>query len=396
MSSDKYSPVVKDLIHKIYSTSSWADDFKNAISNAHKSAPDALNEYGIVDLDSFFNFIERHLKWIPSMEDPRNGMSQRMTIFYFIFDQKSVLQYQTPSEPSTAAGPLSWLSDWLVRYANEIGRFMDEPQSLTEESLESYYKNPDYHMTDYLEPRGGWKTFNQFFARSLKPGVRPIAEPSNPVVVVSPADSTFDGWADINDGKITFPDGSSTIELKGITWDISELLRGSQYADAFKNGTFMHMFLSSKNYHREHAPVAGEVVEAFKIQGQVYQEIALDKKKRPYLVRPLPLPGAGDVLDSTVPVGRDRAGYQWCQMRGLVVLKTEGFGLVAVLPIGMAQVSSVMLTAQKGVTLAKGEELSYFQFGGSDIVVVFEKRVTFSAERNIPYRVGEKIGTFRQ
>jgi hypothetical protein len=68
-------------------------------------------------------------------------------------------------------------------------------------------------------------------------------------------------------------------------------------------------------------------------------------------------------------------------------------GLVAVLPIGMCQVSSVILTAEVGVTVRKGEEISYFQFGGSDIILLFEasSNVCFSAQRTVHYKMGTKI-----
>lgn len=69
----------------------------------------------------------------------------------------------------------------------------------------------------------------------------------------------------------------------------------------------------------------------------------------------------------------DNAGYQFTQARGLVVLDTP-IGLVAVFPIGMAQVSSVIVPAEVGGTLRKGEEISYFQFGGSDIDCAFRSR----------------------
>jgi len=61
----------------------------------------------------------------------------------------------------------------------------------------------------------------------------------------------------------------------------------------------------------------------------------------------------------------DGTGYQFTQARGLIVIDSP-VGLVAVLPIGMGQVSSVNLTAQVGAHLAKGEEFGYFAFGGSD------------------------------
>ena len=89
----------------------------------------------------------------------------------------------------------------------------------------------------------------------------------------------------------------------------------------------------------------------------------------------------------------DSPGYQFLQARGLIVLETT-IGLVAVLPIGMAQVSSVVITAEVGKTLRKGEELSYFQFGGSDIVLVFEQQsnVSLTAQVGVHYKVGTRIG----
>jgi len=61
------------------------------------------------------------------------------------------------------------------------------------------------------------------------------------------------------------------------------------------------------------------------------------------------------------------------QTRGLVVLDSPA-DLAACLPVGMAQVSSVVITAEAGSQIRKGEEMGYFQFGGSDFVMVFEQR----------------------
>ena len=74
-------------------------------------------------------------------------------------------------------------------------------------------------------------------------------------------------------------------------------------------------------------------------------------------------------------------------------LNTLWFGLVAVLPIGMAQVSSVNLTAEVGAALVKGEEFGFFSFGGSDIVTLFEAgKVTFDAMVGTHYNQGRAIG----
>jgi phosphatidylserine decarboxylase len=197
-------------------------------------------------------------------------------------------------------------------------------------------------------------------------------------VIVSPADSTFAGQWEIR------PD--SHVTVKNLHWEVGELLAGSPYSHRFVNGLFMHAFLSPADYHRQHAPVGGTVVEARVIPGQVYLEVIAE-----------PVPGDTSGRHRLRPVRNfdapDNAGYQFAQARGLIVLDTP-IGLVAVLPIGMCQVSSVILTAEVGVTLRKGEEISYFQFGGSDIVVLFEARsnVSFTAQPNVHYKMGTKIG----
>ena len=80
------------------------------------------------------------------------------------------------------------------------------------------------------------------------------------------------------------------------------------------------------------------------------------------------------------------------QAHGLIVLNTA-IGLVAVLPMGKPQVSSIILTAKVGTTLRKGEEISYFQFGGSDTVCVFEARsnVSITAMVGTHYKMGTRI-----
>ena len=68
--------------------------------------------------------------------------------------------------------------------------------------------------------------------------------------------------------------------------------------------------------------------------------------------------------------------------------------MVAVLPVGVAVVSSIILTAEEGVTLRKGEEIGYFQFGGSDVVVMFEskRKVKLDAKVGVRYKIAVQIG----
>ncbi|KAJ2981383.1 hypothetical protein NUW58_g6703 [Xylaria curta] len=342
-----------------------------------------MAEQGINTLNDFYNYIDNFVKWVPFEGPGGREIYKKLCAFYFVFGQPTVYTLQTPIKPETAAGPLSWLSDWLVRYARDMGSFLDTPESFTEASRASFFGADIYRMGDYEEPAGGWKTFNQFFARHTKPGYRPIASPEKPDIIVSPADSTYEAeWLVGSD---------SIVNIKGLNWSIIELLNDTKYSHEFRDGIFMHSFLNTNDYHRLHAPIGGTVLEAKVIPGQVYLEVVVSQNGTLQPVRTIDQDHKKQPRDLDAP---NTAGYQFCQARGLVVLDTA-IGLVAVLPIGMAQVSSVVLTAEVNETLAKGEELAYFQFGGSDIVLVFESRskVDITAVSKQHYFVGAEIGT---
>ena len=239
-------------------------------------------------------------------------------------------------------------------------------------------------MHEYVEPRGGWRDFNDWFARSVKPGYRPIAAISDPHVITSPADCTFGGrWEIRSDSGVT---------IKGIHWQVSELLKDCPYQNDFKGGMFMHSFLGPNDYHRQHCPLGGKVLWAKNIRGDCYLEVNAvpvpDTNGAKTLVPHRSMYGAAKQFDAP-----DTPGYQFAHNRGLVVLDTA-VGLVAILPMGMAQVSSVVLTAEEGVTLTKGDEISYFQFGGSDIVTVFQRQnnVTMIAKEGVHYKMGQAVG----
>lgn len=378
-----FHPVVQELVDLI-ALNNWEADFQAAIAKAHSYHIPELSD--LTNLAEYLQYINQLLYWVPSEDVPGKEVYNRICKFYFILDQEPVVKLQNAILPSHAPdkepAPTTELSAWMVRYAQAMGEFLDTPESLTAESLNSFYDSPNYNMDDYLVPHGGWKTFNQFFARNFKPGYRPVAAVSDPTVIVSPADSTFAGQWEIRP--------NSQVTVKNLHWTIQELLEGSPYKDRFTNGLFMHAFLNTTDYHRQHAPVDGKVLEARVIPGRVYLDVVAD-----------PVAGATNgahtlkmVRHTTTSIfdAQDNLGYQFAQARGLIVLDSP-IGLVAILPMGMAQVSSVILTAEVGVTLRKGEEISYFQFGGSDIIVLFESasNVSFTAQPNVHYKVGTRL-----
>lgn len=307
---------------------------------------------GLSTPEDFFVYVDELARWIPVERE----MGPRGLRFYYVIDQA----------PDDALNQDAEFNAWLGDFARTMGSFLDTPASAA--NLESFVANPDYHAGDYDRGPSGWLTFNQFFAREVRPGKRPIASPGDDHVIVSPADAVFLGqWPIAAD---------STITAKGVKWSITQLLSGSPYAKAFEGGTYTHSFLNINDYHRYHLPVGGVVKEVRNIHGRFSLDVVRNN--------------AGE-LD--VHAGDT---FQFNQERGLVMIDSPVVGLVAVLPIGMAVISSVTLTPQVGDALRKGDEFGYFLFGGSDIVMLFQNpKAVLDAKVGTKYLQGEHIGFLR-
>ena len=365
-----YQTVVQELKDKI-DEEGWGPIFEKAIQSSRGFRLPELQD--ITSLESYLDDINEWLSWVPREDASGNVIYHRIAIFYFILNQPSLKHLHPSATPESLKEPLTWLSDWLLRYAKTLGRFLDSPQSIDNHAVQSFKDSPSFHLDDYVEPPGSWKTFNEFFARNLKPGRRPIDGIDDPTVIVFPADARFEGqWA---------IGGESRLTAKHVEWRVSEMLGGSAYKDRFAGGVFMHATLGANDYHHIHAPVSGTVLEAVVMPGQAAFDVVAKASE------------SGEVAGFDFRGSIDTPGYQMAQARGLILLDTE-IGLVAILPIGMAQVDSVVITTQIGQFLIKGDEMSYFQFGGSDVVLMFEKKsnVVINAERGIRYNMGLEIG----
>ena len=336
----KNQPIVAGLIDLLQARPDLAAALRESIGQA--SLPDITN------LAQFYRFLDEMVTLIPT---DRN-LNQFVLKFYYLMD----LSPQGMLQADAA------FQSWTCQFAREWGAFLDTTASA--QGIGSFLSDPRYHLADYFVAPSGWLTFNQFFARQVRPGKRPVDGLCDDTVVVSPADSVYQGQWPIS--------SDSRIKAKGLTWSVMDLLAGSPDQERFRGGMFTHSFLNVNDYHWFHLPVGGVIKEVRKIPGHV----TMDVIKRP--------DGSLDIVDGT--------GYQFTQDRGLVVIDSP-VGLVAVLPIGMAQVSSVNLTIEPGATVVKGEEFGFFSFGGSDIVTLFEAgRVQLEANLGTHYNQGRRIG----
>lgn len=354
----EHRDVVKELKDLLAKHKEWESLLVASIKEAQQKAYDDLDpeiyehlETWPIDIDGYYDYLETTVRWIPTEQDYAREVFYILCKFYWLLDQPTGLELQTMEDPGRKE-PGNAFTDWMVDFADEWGNFLNTTTSLSKDSLNSFYNDNDYNLWQYVGyeenpadrfPSKTWKTFNQFFSREVKPGLRPIAGIEEDNIIVSPADCTFK--------EKFYIDDHSEITVKYThRYNIRELLEGSPYQCYFRDGIFMHSFLGPSDYHRFHAPVRGTVVECRKIEAEVYLDVNI----------------TGGTFDAP-----DGAGYQFKQTRGLIIFDSP-IGLVAVLPIGMAQVSSVNMTAVEGAYLNKGDEFGYFQFGGSDIILLFE------------------------
>lgn len=369
-------PIVQELTALI-ETHGWQKEFALAIRNAQ--AQDIPEIHDVQTTADYLRYVNDLATWAPRARGDSRQINNKLLKFYFFLDQEPLKGLQSPIQPGrNGSAQLSPLSHWIVEFAKAWGAYLDTPES--SQNVDSFRTDPHFNWDEYMPPPSGYKTFNQFFARHVKPGMRPSAGLHDDAILLAPADSTFVGWWQVSQKSKLYVEENKLL-IKGMQWSIHQLLEGSAYADRFKGGIFTHAFLDTFDYHRWHAPVRGKVIEARVLQGQAYLDVNV--------TRALINGREVNVLATT-----DGTGYQFVQTRGLVIIDSP-VGLVACLPMGMAQVSSVVITAEEGVTLRKGEELGYFQFGGSDFVMVFERatNVQLTSQAGVHYQQGTCIGS---
>jgi len=126
---------------------------------------------------------------------------------------------------------------------------------------------------DRAVPRD-YVTFNEFFTRALAPGQRPVDE--TPGAIVSPADGTVSAVGSIDKHQI--------LQAKGAYYSLQDLLATDlDDADRFVDGNFITIYLAPFNYHRVHSPLAGELVAARYVPGDLFSVNAATVSRIPRL-----------------------------------------------------------------------------------------------------------------
>jgi len=147
---------------------------------------------------------------------------------------------------------LSRLTGWLAEVRN--------PVWLKNFVITWFVKQFEVNMAEAEQPDPtAYANFNDFFTRPLQEGARPIAQAD----IVCPADGAISQLGAIEEGRI--------FQAKGQHFTTRELLGGDEARAAlFHDGQFATIYLSPRDYHRVHMPLAGKLSATRYIPGQLF------------------------------------------------------------------------------------------------------------------------------
>ena len=227
-----------------------------------------------------------------------------------------------------AAVKKAWFSRWY-------GWRMSQPASKAR--IRPFIRKYKLDEEEFDSDPEGFRSFNEFFSRKLKPDARPIEQEN--AVAVFPADGRHLGVQDLS--------ANLGFYVKGQKFDLPNLFQSEELAGRFRKGSLIISRLCPVDYHRFHAPVSGKISEARLINGSLFS------------VNPIAL--------------RKRLSVFWENKRYLCMIDSDYHGKVAQFIVGATCVGSATFTFSQNQRVKKGDELGYFSFGGSSVLTLFEK-----------------------
>lgn len=188
-----------------------------------------------------------------------------------------------------------------------------------------------------LPIENSYKTFNEFFIRKFKSGIRSFVPENDKLGAF--AEARYFGHESVHENL--------KVPVKGSMLNALELLGDSKLAETFDGGPFLIARLCPVDYHRYHYPDDGTTENSFQIDGEFHS------------VNPLALQLKQDIFLKNE--------------RRVSILNTESFGKLAYVEVGATCVGKIVQSHDESKSFKKGDEKGYFLFGGSTVIVYGEK-----------------------
>ncbi|QRV77102.1 phosphatidylserine decarboxylase family protein [Ceratobasidium sp. AG-Ba] len=324
----------------------------------------------IRDYKTLLRVFDHVIQCAPDFEDPNGQVTLPLT---------AILDWPmgTPSGLSTFQNPK--LNEMFKKMFSVWAEYLSSPNSrevLTDApngwfGPDAKKAIPDFAETFVCDPSApyyGFNSWDDFFTRKFREGVRPIEAPDDDRIVNNACESTVYRIAYNVQKEIQ-------INLKGQPYSLSKMLNDDELVPQFAGGTVYQAFLSATNYHRWASPVNGTVLKIVPIPGTYFAES--------------PEEGFTHSHDAD-PSGENQSQAYLTSVaaRSVIYIQADNpaIGLMAFVAIGMGEVSTCEVVVQPGQNIKKGDETGMFHFGGSTHCLVFRPgvQIKFKEEYSKP------------
>ncbi|MEK5754553.1 MULTISPECIES: archaetidylserine decarboxylase [Acinetobacter] len=215
-----------------------------------------------------------------------------------------------------------------------------------------------------------FKSFNDFFTRGLRTGVRAVDADST--AIVSPADGAISQLGKIENGDV--------FQAKGQKFTVENLIADPQLAEPFKNGEFATVYLSPRDYHRVHMPFAGTLTETLYVPGELFSVNQTTAEN---------IPGLFARNERMVCLFDTELGRMAVVLVGaMIVAGIETVATGKVKPSGRIELN------QHNLFLEKGAELGRFYLGSTAVILFEENKMQWDEKfkANSTVLMGEALG----
>jgi phosphatidylserine decarboxylase len=231
---------------------------------------------------------------------------------------------------------------------------------LTTQLIKLFIKQYKIDMSEALhEDPSHYKTFNEFFTRPLKPGIRPVVD--DPQLIAHPVDGAISQLGEIVDGQL--------IQAKGHDYSLQTLL-GGQEDDVvpYQGGKFACIYLAPKDYHRIHMPIDGILTKMVYVPGDLFSVNPLTAQNVPNLF------ARNERVIATFNT----------EIGATIVASIETVWADTITPPAGKDIMTwhYPKTGSKAVTLKKGEEMGRFKLGSTVIVTWGKNKAEFLDDQN--------------
>jgi phosphatidylserine decarboxylase len=215
---------------------------------------------------------------------------------------------------------------------------------------------------------GSFASFDAFFTRPLREGKRPIG--ADPDAIVSPADGRLEDAGPVHAG--------GKLRIKGRAYTVADLVGDPAEVARYEGGQFAIVYLSPRDYHRVHAPVAGSVTLVRSLPGDYFPVNSIGERH----------------VESLFSINRRVAIVIDTPTKGRVTVVMVGAMIVGRITVSGIDARDVPLgvhTLDPAFPVARGDEIGVFHLGST--AVVFVEKDKAPPFRHIPggHRAGPRV-----